>query len=480
MLGKKRPGEIYPPLTQNRIETMTNNTKGLLYSGASPKEVAEDLKPLVDFQEEGLSFSSLQKLINERLVPHLMLYDRSEFQSMFNAFPEEGAGYGAQVALTYNQGVTNWQVSPGGAVLEELCCQALCRLFDLSPGSDATFMYCGTYANQQALYLALHTKAEREGFDLRQKGLKGFKNPSRLTVLTSTDAHFSLKHAVHTLGLGEESLISLPVDSNRRIDVPAMKDALEEIQKTRDVFCVVATAGTTSTGSIDPVGAIAELCMPSQAWLHVDGAYGLAYGLVPEKKPLYGGIEIADSISWDPHKQMAVPIPSSILFVRCKEDFYRTTLYNDYFNRPEDTHPNPGLKSPPTTRPLSALSLVTSIRFQGLSKVIERLRSPLVAIRTTADFIKQQQDMEFIHEPDTGILCFRILPDGFPEDRLNHLQQNVYEQMLKQAERTVSICKLDGKTVLRLVAISPKVTGEDMIETVQYVRRLANTYKIIP
>jgi L-2,4-diaminobutyrate decarboxylase len=455
---------------------MKDKKKGLLYSGATPEKVAEDLQPLVDFQEEGLSFSLLQKLVNERLVPHFMLYDRTEFQSMFNAFPEEGAAYGAQVALTYNQGVTNWQVSPGGAVLEELCCQALCRLFGLSPGSDATFMYCGTYANLQALYLALHTKAEREGFDLRQKGIKGFKDPGRLAVLSSKDAHFSLKHAVHTLGLGEESLISFPVDKNRRIDVPAMKEALEEIQKNRDVFCVVATAGTTSTGSVDPVGAIAELCVSSQIWLHVDGAYGLAYSLVPEKKPIYAGIELADSVSWDPHKQMAVPIPSSILFVRRKENFYRITIFSDYFNRPEDTHPNPGLKSPPTTRPLSALPLVTSIRYQGLSKLIKRLRAPLVAIRTVADFIKQQEDMEIFHEPDTGILCFRILPDGFPEDQLNQLQQYVYEQILKSTERTVSISKLDGKTVLRLIAISPKITGEDMIETVQYVRILAKEY----
>ena len=455
---------------------MADKKKSLLYSGASPHEVAEDLKPLVDFQEEGLSFAALEKLIDERLVPHLMLYERPEFQSLFNAFPEEGAELGAKVALTYNQGVTNWQVSPGGAVLEELCCQALCRLFGLSPGSDATFMYCGTYANLQALYLALHTKAETEGFDLREKGIKGFKNPGRLAVLASKDAHFSLKHAVHTLGLGDESLMSLPVDNNRRIDIQAMKNTLATIRNDRDVFCVVSTAGTTSTGSVDPVREIAELCEPHRIWHHVDGAYGLAYGLVPEKKLLYAGIERADSLTWDPHKQMAVPIPSSVLFVRRKEDFYRTTIFGDYFNRPEDTHPNPGLKSPPTTRPLSALPLVASIRHLGLKKLIERLRAPLDAIRTVTHFIRQQKDMTIFHEPDTGILCFRILPDGFPEDRSDHLQQCVYEQTLKNAERSVSISSLDGQTVLRLVAISPKMTGQDMIETVHYVRNLAESF----
>lgn len=140
---------------------MTNKNESFqIYSGASPDQVAKDLKFLVDFQDKGLSLDKLKKQIENKLVPHLMNYDRPEFQSLFNAFPEEGARFGAQIALDYNQDVTNWQVSPGGAMLEELCCQTLCRLFNLAPTSDATFMYCGTYANQQALYMALHSKAE--------------------------------------------------------------------------------------------------------------------------------------------------------------------------------------------------------------------------------------------------------------------------------------------------------------------------------
>ena len=126
-----------------------------LYSGASPEEVTADLKALVDFQEEGLPLDSLRSLVEERLLPHLRRYDLPSFHALFNAFPEEGAAYGGQVALEWNQGVTNWQVSPGGAVLEELCCQGLCRLFGLAPKADATILYCGTYANQQALYMAL-------------------------------------------------------------------------------------------------------------------------------------------------------------------------------------------------------------------------------------------------------------------------------------------------------------------------------------
>ena len=227
--------------------------KATIYSGASPKQVAAEVEPLIDFQDEGLSLEALTKLVQERLLPHLMRYDQPGFQSMFNAFPEEGAEFGARIALAYNQGVTNWQVSPGGAMLEELCCQALCRLFGLGPTADATLMYCGTYANRQALYLALHRKAEREGFDFTEKGLLGFADPGRLVAVISRDAHFSIKHAVRMMGLGEQCLVTVDVDSNRRIDVERMEETLNELRKTKDVFCVVATAGTTSTGSVDPI-----------------------------------------------------------------------------------------------------------------------------------------------------------------------------------------------------------------------------------
>jgi L-2,4-diaminobutyrate decarboxylase len=455
---------------------MLKKSKHLIHSGASPDKVAKDLQPLIDFQEEGLSPKTLEKLISERLIPHLMQYGHPGFHSMFNFFLEEGAELGAKIALAYNQGVTNWQVSPGGAVLEELCCQALCRLFGLSPEADATFMYSGTYANQEALYLALHRKAEMCGFDFTQKGLNGFDDPKRLRVLASRDAHFSMKHAVRMLGLGEESLVPVDVDKNRRLDVECFKETVDKLKPAKDIFCVVATAGTTSTGSVDPILAIAEICKDLDTWLHVDGAYGLAYSLIPELKYLFSGIERADSVSWDPHKQFGVPIPSSLLFVKSKEDFGRMAIYSEYFNRKDDPRPNPGLKSPPSTRPFMALSLATSLRYLGMKKAVKRLKTPVTAIRELAERLKNETDVEIAHKPDTGILCFRLVPEGFPEKELNRLQEQIYERIMSGGERTISITKLDARTVLRLVAISPSVTSNELMETISEARKQARDY----
>lgn len=277
-----------------------------IYSGATPEVIARDLAPLVDFGEEGTPLKDIGRLIDERLVPHLADYGLASFHSFFNTPPEAGAELGAAVALRHNQGVTNWQVSPGGAVLEQMCGAALGRLFGFPATAEATFMYCGTYANQQALYMALHRKAEDCGFDLAEKGIRGFRKPERLAVAVSEQAHFSVRHAVRMLGLGEESLIRVPVDGRQRMNVEALEEILLNKKIREDLLAVVATTGTTSTGAVDPVGAVVDLCEGTRTWVHADGAYGLAYALVPEFAPLFVGFERADSVSWDPQDRKSV------------------------------------------------------------------------------------------------------------------------------------------------------------------------------
>jgi L-2,4-diaminobutyrate decarboxylase len=333
-------------------------------------------------------------------------------------------------------------------------------------------MLSGTYANQQALYLALHRQAERQGFNLAQKGLAGFADPSQLAVLISQDAHFSLRQAVRMLGLGENSLVLLPVDDQRRVDVAAMQQMVRELNGRRHVICVVATAGTTSTGAIDPIEPMADLCAELGAWLHVDGAYGYAYKLVPEWAHLFAGDSRADSITWDPHKQLGVPIPNSLLFLQDGGEFGRMTLHSGYFNRAEDMEPNPGLKSAPTTRPLAALPLVTLLRGKGLAQLITDLRAPLLAIRQLADFLQTQPGIELCHQPDLGILCFRFVPSGLSDESVDKLQRHLYKRLMATGERTISTTTLNGRTVLRLVTVSPHTTFADLKATIDHLSAL--------
>jgi glutamate/tyrosine decarboxylase-like PLP-dependent enzyme len=440
-------------------------------SGVSPDRIAEDLRPLVDFTADPLSLDDLRRLIEERLVPHLADYSLPSFHSFFNSVPEAGAELGAAIALRYNQGVTNWQVSPGGAVLEELCGRALCRLFRFPESAAATFLYCGTYANQQALYMALHRKAEDGGFDFASSGLRGFSHPERLAVAVSEQAHFSVRHAVRMLGLGENALIRIPVDGGQRMDVKALKEIMG--RRRDDVLAVVATAGTTSTGAVDPAGRIIDAVEGTRAWVHVDGAYGLAYGLVPECADLFEGVTRADSVTWDPHKQMGVPIPNSVLFAKDGRDFRRMAIYGEYFNREDDPFPNPGLKSAPSTRPMSALALAASLRHQGVGGLIERLRAPLRAIKSFARELEGAPDVELCHRPDTGILCLRLVPEGIPPAGLDALQLGIHDRIRESGERSISLTRIGGRTALRFAVVSPAVTVGSLMETVEAARAIA-------
>ncbi len=447
-----------------------------LFSGAPPDVVQQDLLPLVDFQGSGLPLTEINQLIEEKLLPHLMQYDHPGFQSMYNSIPEKGADLGAKIALAHNQGVTNWQVSPGGAMLEEMCCESLCRLFQLSRQADATFMYSGTYANQEALYLAIHKKAELAGFDFAKEGLVGFPDPSRLVVLTSRDAHFSIKQSLRMLGLGENNLITLEVAANRQIDLVQLQKTLAELQGIKEVFCIVTTAGTTSTGSIDPIEPLLEIAQQSNAWLHVDGAYGFSFSLLPECRSQFRGIECVDSISWDPHKQLGIPIPNSVLFVNDKKDFERIALFSHYFNREVSNEPNPGVKSPPSTRPMSALPLVTSLLHQGMDEVREKLRCPLQNIKKLFDFLNTEKDFHCWHEPDTGALCFQYIPDHVVERDRNACQTFIYDTILSEGNRSISITQLDDAVVLRILIISPNITYEDLLATIAEIRSVGTRF----
>lgn len=444
-----------------------------IYSGATPVQVADDLRPLLDIQEEGLSLDELDLLIRERLLPHFVHYEDPGFHSLYNFLPDEAAALGAQMALEHNQGVTNWQVSPGGVMLEELCCRMLCRLFELDSTAEATFMVSGTYANHQALYMALHRKAERQGFSLAELGVAGFSNPNQLTVVGSEEAHFSIRQTLRMLGLGERSLVRVPVDENRRMDIARLRELLPNHEH---VVAVVITAGVSSTGSLDPIGSVLDLCDGLDTWVHIDGAYGFAYRLLPEYADYFKGCDRADSISWDPHKQLGVPIPCSVLFSRRRTDFERMAIYSEYFNREGESVPNPGLKSAPSTRPLSALPLVSTMRHLGLEGLRRRLRTPLEAIRPLADELTDEDDIKVLHTPDLGILCLRIEPPGVPEEKLDTLQQYLYKRTMEEAERSISMTQVGGKTALRFLALSTTVSTESMKETIQYLRHLATEW----
>ncbi|MCP4404908.1 MAG: hypothetical protein GY801_47355, partial [bacterium] len=189
-------------------------------------------------------------------------------------------------------------------------------------------------------------------------------------------------------------------------------------------------------------------------------------------------IEKVDSITWDPHKQLGIPIPNSVLFVNNKQDFTRITLFSHYFNRKTSNEPNPGIKSPPSTRPMSALPLITSLLHQGMDEVLEKLRTPLRNIKKLAEHLVTQGDFHCWHEPDTGVLCFQHQPDHVPENHRNDLQTFIYEAILREGKRSISVTQLGDAIVLRILVISPSIRYDDLLETISDIRSIGAGFNV--
>jgi glutamate/tyrosine decarboxylase-like PLP-dependent enzyme len=153
-------------------------------------------------------------------------------------------------------------------------------------------------------------------------------------------------------------------------------------------------------------------------------------------------------------------------------------IYGEYFNRKDDPYPNPGLKSAPSTRPMSALALVACLRHQGMAGIRERLRAPLAAVKALADNLAGAPDVELCHKPDTGILCLRLVPEKFPLERLEALQLYISIRMQAAGKRSVSVTRVGGRAALRFVAISPAVTVDSLLESVAAARALAKDFPL--
>src|SRR5437588_9183021 len=205
------------------------------------------------------------------------------------------------------------RTSPASTGLEEVVLNWLSQMIGLEAGMSGISYDTASVSSMHAI------AAAREGVELRirEEGMSGRKDLPLLRVYASEQAHSSIDKGIITLGLGQKSLRKIPTDSEFRMDTKALADAIDEDKRNGMLpFCVVATVGTTSTSSIDPVPAIVEICEKHRLWLHVDAAYAGPAAIVPEMRRILAGCEAADSLVLNPHKWLFTPFDLSVLYCR--------------------------------------------------------------------------------------------------------------------------------------------------------------------
>jgi aromatic-L-amino-acid/L-tryptophan decarboxylase len=355
------------------------------------------------------------------IEPNLTHWNHPGFLAYF-ANTGSGPGIlGETLAAALNVNAMLWRTSPAATELEERVCDWLGQMMELPAEFRGHINDTASSSSLVALAAARH---RLPGLDARVQGLAGRPDAPALTVYASDQAHSSIDKSAIVLGIGQRNVRRIASDTAFRMSVPALAEAIEADRAAGKLpMAVVATVGTTSTTSIDPVPAIADLCARFGIWLHVDAAYAGSAAIVPELRAIMPGLERADSLVVNPHKWLFTPVDCSVLFVRDPAQLRATfSLVPEYLRTAEDPEATNlmdyGFQ---LGRRFRALKLWMVIRTFGVEGLRERIRFHCALGRELAARVEADPFFELSAPVPFSTVNFRALPDGPPEaqDRFN-------------------------------------------------------------
>ena len=351
--------------------------------------------------------------------------------------------------------------------------------FPNGPDSMAILFSGGSAANLNALTAARDRAARRDGWNVRTEGLQG--NRPRMIVYAADQAHSSIQRCCEQLGLGAENLHVVETDDDFRMNPAtlAKRVASDKADGLRP-FCVVAAAGTTNVGAIDPLDDIADVCEREGLWFHVDGAYGGLGRLDPYYSQKYIGIARADSLTVDPHKWMQVPIDCGALLTRHKQvhwDAY--SIDPDYLPSDKDNQaPWPYEYMYQLTygdRALKTWATIARLGRKGLGDIIAQCNRTAEAM---GRMIEQSYTLELLAPVSLSVVSFRYVPTGksMSEVELDHLNERISAAVLESGEAQVPTTKVRGRTGLRACIVHHENDEADAEHLVRLVEKLGTEF----
>jgi glutamate/tyrosine decarboxylase-like PLP-dependent enzyme len=419
--------------------------------------------------------------VRRRVVPYLYNAYHPRSFSYFTPPPLPMSVMGELLCQVFHQGIDVFHSGPVGALVEEEVTRWLADLVGFGPESWGVLTSGGVMANIMAMTVA----RDRHLPGLLDTGPDGGGAPrgrklERARVYVSDQAHFSIGRALDMLGFPAEALVVVESDARYRLQAEPVARRVEADRAAGLVpFCIAAVCGSTNTGSVDDVPSLAELAGRERLWLHVDAASGGAARLSTRDAKRVLGLELADSVTVDPHKWLFQAYDIGGLVVRRREDLHGTFDRSPEYYRsavPESEPLNWLEYSMEGTRRFRALKLWTSwkhVGSEGFARLVERDND--VAAFLAAE-IRRSDDFESaIDEPELSIVCFRHLAPGIPEAELDLHQDRLQRALEVSGEAWVSTTKLRGRTYLRAGVVNWLSTEEEVHGLLESLRRLART-----
>ena len=351
-----------------------------------------------------------------------------------------------------------WRTSPAATELEEVVMDWLRQMLGLPAACE------GVITDTASVSTLIAAAAAREalGRRVREEGLAGRADLPRLRLYCSEQAHSSVEKAGIVLGLGQAGVRKIPVDGEFRMRPDALAAAVDEDRRAGWLpFCVVATVGTTSTTSIDPVPAIADVCDRERLWLHVDGAYGGMAAIAPEMRYVLDGCDRVDSIVVNPHKWLFTPFDCSAFYTRRVDMLKRAfSLVPEYLRSADGDVKNYMDYGIQLGRRFRALKLWFVIRSYGVEGLAARIREHCRLAREFAAWIDEHPDFERLAPVPFSAVCFRYRPRGVDDEaELERLNGKLLDAVNAAGRVFLSHTKLAGRYTIRL-AIGNAATGE--------------------
>jgi len=308
--------------------------------------------------------------------------------------------------------------------------------------------------------------------------------PERPAVILGDQTHSAFRRAARIVGIRPDGIVVVPTDTSFRLDPGALAAALTTARECGlSPIAVCANAGTTNTGAVDPLPAIADVCVQEKIWLHVDAAYGGFAVLTPEGRRLLAGIERADSISLDAHKWLFQPFEAGCLLVRDVATLVRAFAVDaDYL---QDTklgmeHVNFADRGYQLTRSFRALKVWMSIQTFGLARFRAAIAQAIELAALAGRLIEETEGLELLSPPSLGIVCFRFRPPGagWTEERLGTLNEAIQVRVIASGTAMISSTRLHGRYALRLCVLSHQTTLEDVRGTVLRIAALGRELEL--
>jgi L-2,4-diaminobutyrate decarboxylase len=313
--------------------------------------------------------------------------------------------------------------------------------------------------------------------DFWQRGGRSVRDDGIPAVMVSEDVHYSVSRAAGILGIGAEQVIKLPVDDGRRIRADSIPPALQEARaRGLKVFCLVATAGSTSVGAFDPIDQIADVTEEEGIWLHVDGAHGTSLLVSDLHRRKLAGVARADSLVWDAHKLLFISAPCTLLFYRDRSKslgaFRQQASY--VFEKEPDQYTlfdSAEMNFECTKRPM-IVGLWAAWSLYGRSLFADKLEYLCTLTSAFYEYLQTQPDFQVLHRPECNICCFRYVPYAMSDEDLDEFQIALRNAIREAGTFFVSKVELSGIAALRCVFSNHLTTMEHCIALLETIREI--------